>query len=279
MPVDPGRRAALAALVGAAATVGASSRSHAVDAGATEDLPENFGRWHGDERIAVVLYPGVSTVGVAFALQVGALFNGGATHLVAPFSSAIPSDLGVPLTPVRLERDGDDMPYDLLIIPGGEGAAGALADEAFLVFVSKLNARARQRIASGAGVLLAAAAGAVAGCRIAARHEWAPKLGMLGFVAEDAAVVRAPGIITARSDLGLLDAGLGAVAGLRSPLYAKTMQAVVDHAPKPPYAMADAPAIARDIANSLRSASSARDLQALTDRWAAVSARPLQRAE
>jgi hypothetical protein len=66
---------------------------------------------------------------------------------------------------------------------------------------------------------------------------------MLGFVAEDAAVVRAPGIITARSDLGLLDAGLAAVVDLRSPLYAKTMQAVVDHVPKPPYAMADAPAM------------------------------------
>jgi putative intracellular protease/amidase len=238
--------------------------SHAVDAKATEDLPENFGRWHGDERIAIVVHDGVSTLGLAAALQVAALFHGGQHELIAVLAGPIMTDLGWPIAPdaqafnasaepgtAAPDRLAGDRGHDLVILPGGASET-VLADTALIACIRGLCANARCVLAAGEGGLLLASAGRLDACHVAARHGLHDAYGASGAKPVDAPICVAPGLITARSDCNLLDAGFAAMVQLRSPLYAKTMQVYAGHDPAPPYRLADAPAVAREIAAGLR---------------------------
>jgi putative intracellular protease/amidase len=254
-----------AGLAGMGIAALAPTPSRAVDVTATEDLPENFGRWHGDERIAIIVYDGVSTLGLAAAMQVAALFHGGRRELIAVSAGPIMTELGWPIVPdnaavdasaepsaVLTDRLAGDRGHDLVILPGSASAA-VLADTALIACIRALCSKARCLLAAGEGGLLLARAGRLDGCPVAARHGLHGAYGASRAKPVEAPVCVTPGLITAQSDCNLLDAGFAAMVQLRSPLYAKTMQVYAGHDPAPPYRLAAAPAVAREIAASLRS--------------------------
>jgi putative intracellular protease/amidase len=196
-------------------------------------------------------------------MQVAALFQGGQHELIAVSSRPIITDLGWPIAPdasgfiVSAEKSAapgrlaGDRRHDLVILPGGASET-VLADTALIACIRALCAEARCVLAAGEGGLMLARAGRLETCHVAARHGLHDAYGASGAKPVDAPVCVAPGLITARSDCNLLDAGFAAMVQLRSPLYAKMMQVYAGHDPAPPYRLADAPAVAREIAASLR---------------------------
>jgi transcriptional regulator GlxA family with amidase domain len=123
------------------------------------------GATHRDITVAFLVYPGVSLLDVAAPLQV--LTSAGRPLrgvLVGADVAPTPTDTPVALTPHGTFADVP-APAVLVVPGGGLGLARAMVDDAVQHYLRAAGAEARIVAANGAGTLLLAAAGMLAGRR------------------------------------------------------------------------------------------------------------------
>ncbi|KQT93367.1 thiamine biosynthesis protein ThiJ [Methylobacterium sp. Leaf469] len=221
------------------------SSAHAGDA-PTKDLPApSHGgdmagydpnvHWMGDERIAMLMYPGMTVLDLIGPQSMFAAMMGARIHLVAKTLDPVTSDAGVTITP---DATFETCPRDLTVLfaPGGtDGTIKAATDHATLAFMADRGSRATYVTSVCSGSLILGAAGLLKGFRATSHWSCRDALAGFGAIPTDARVVRDRNRITGAGVTAGLDFGLTMVAEMRDRTYAECCQLMSEYDPDPPF--------------------------------------------
>ncbi|MCE9520970.1 MAG: DJ-1/PfpI family protein [Alphaproteobacteria bacterium] len=201
---------------------------------AMDDLPEM--KMHGDEHVAMLIYPGFTALDLVGPHYFFASMMGATVHLVAksPDRAPIASDLGLAIAPTTSFAE---CPKDVTAIfaPGGtQGTVNAMMDDETVAFVADRASRAQFITSVCTGALILGQAGLLNGKR--ATSHWAARdsLPLFGAKPVNQRVVTDGNVITAAGVSAGLDLGLAIVAKLRGRRYAQALRLQAEYAPKPP---------------------------------------------
>ena len=190
---------------------------------------------HGDEQIAMLVYPGMTMLDLVGPQYFFASLMGATVHLVSADAGLAPvtGDTGFAIVPTidMKECPGD---VDVLFVPGGTaGTVDAMLDERTVDFVADRGSRARFVTSVCTGSLLLGQAGLLDG-RKATSH-WATHhlLPEFGATPVDARVVTDGNVVTGAGVSAGLDFALQLLAELRGVPYAKAIQLQAEYAPEP----------------------------------------------
>ncbi len=190
----------------------------------------------GEERIAMLVYPGFTALDLVGPHYFLASLLGAEIHLVTTQAdlSPVASDLILAIAPTVTMADAPEE-VDLLFVPGGSrGAVEAMRDAAVLDFIRSRAATAGTVASVCTGSMLLGAAGLLRGRR--ATSHWAVRHVLAEFGAEpvDARIVTDGNILTGAGVSAGLDLGLALAAALRGPGYAEGLRLQAEYAPDPP---------------------------------------------
>jgi cyclohexyl-isocyanide hydratase len=124
---------------------------------------------------------------------------------------------------------------DLLLVPGGLGAADAMLDEDFLREIRRLGAGAKYLTSVCTGSLILAAAGFLAGKRAATHWAWRELLEPFGVIVDTRRVARDGNIITGGGVTAGLDFAFTVLAEIAGKAFAQAVQLGLEYAPAPPF--------------------------------------------
>lgn len=232
--MNPTRRslgaAAAAALAAAAAPAGTPAETPPA-----HDMTGIPPSWHGQERIVLLAYPGMTALDLIGPHYMFSSLMGATTQLVARSTEPVRSDTGLVLVP-DLSFATCPAQVDIICVPGGtNGTLAAMEDPETIAFLRDRGSRARFVTSVCTGSLLLGAAGLLEGYRATSHWVTRPLLPIFGAVPVDARVVRDRNRITAAGVTAGLDFGLGLVGELRDGDYARGVQLLAEYAPDPPY--------------------------------------------
>jgi len=207
---------------------------------ATQALPDHDmsampASWMGNDRIAMVLYPGFTALDLVGPQYFFASLMGATVHLVSKDRSPVMSDTGLAIVPTTTL---DECPRDLdvLFVPGsGKGVLDAMEDPATVAFLADRGARAKWVTSVCTGSLLLARAGLLSGYR--ATGHWVARdvLADFGAIPVNERVVHDRNRMTGAGVSAGLDLGLAMTATLRDRAYAESVQLLAEYAPQPPF--------------------------------------------
>lgn len=231
------------ALQRAAAQVAAGEISPALAAARKEseaahrDLMNIDGvKMHGNEKIAMLLYPGFTALDLVGPHFFFACMMGAKVDLVTTQDNLDPvaSDLQLAIAPTAKLADISG-PLDILFVPGGTaGTADVMADTRSIQWVAEQARSARYITSVCTGSMILGKAGLLKGKR--ATSHWAAHavLPDFGAIAVDERVVTDGNLITGAGISAGLDFGLSIVAALRGAKYAEALRLQAEYAPEPP---------------------------------------------
>ena len=236
MTID--RRELLAALASAAALMPVAAHAAGQAPMTQEQLLQLFGaKLMGNERIAMLLYPGFTALDFVGPHHFLAAMPGAKVHLVTnqPDLRPVSSDLGLPVQPTVTMAD---CPRDVTILfaPGGtSGTLAAARDKATIEFIRDRGSRAQLVTSVCTGSLILGAAGLLRGKRATSHWCVVPMLGQLGAIPATERIVRDGNVITAAGVSAGLDFGSALVAELRGKPLAEAATLIAEYAPEPPF--------------------------------------------
>ncbi|WP_311276072.1 DJ-1/PfpI family protein [Methylobacterium sp. WCS2018Hpa-22] len=192
-------------------------------------------RWMGDERIAMLMYPGMTVMDLIGPQSMFAAMMGAKIHLVAKSLDPVTSDAGVTITP---DATFETCPRDLTVLfaPGGtDGTINAATDPATIAFMADRGSRATYVTSVCSGSLVLGAAGLLKGYRATSHWSCRDALAGFGAIPTEARVVRDRNRITGAGVTAGLDFGLTMVAEMRGRTYAECCQLMSEYDPDPPF--------------------------------------------
>ena len=199
--------------------------------------PANSPRTQGSEKIAMVLYPGLTILDFVGPLFAFSLMQGAQIHLVAPTMAPVLGDGHLALMPTHTY---DQVPadLDLLFVPGaGPGTVAAMKDHKLLAFLADRGSRAKYVTSVCTGSLVLGAAGLLKGYR--ATSHWVVRdtvLPLVGATPVNERYVKDRNRITGGGVTSGIDFGLHLVAEFRGEAEARFIQLMGEYDPKPPFA-------------------------------------------
>ncbi|NOT89025.1 MAG: DJ-1/PfpI family protein [Lysobacter sp.] len=224
-----------ALVVGAGQASAANTPAQAADAPLEHDMSAMPASWMGNDKIAMLLYPGFTALDLVGPQYFFANLMGASVQLVAKDRAPVMSDTGLAIVPTAtLEECPADL--DVLFVPGsGGGVLDAMEDPALVAFVADRGARAKWVTSVCTGSLLLARAGLLTGYR--ATGHWVARevLADFGAIPVNERVVRDRNRMTGAGVSAGLDLGLAMTAELRDRAYAEGVQLLAEYAPKPPF--------------------------------------------
>jgi putative intracellular protease/amidase len=236
--------ASLAALIAAGRSPAAaqSASPQATPSGdmpAAHDMAAMPKHWMGSEKIAFLIYPGMTALDMVGPHYMLTNLLGAKTHIVAKTREPVKSDTGLVFLP---DTDFASCPanLDILCVPGGTtGTVEAMKDDATLRFLKDRGERARFVTSVCTGSLLLGAAGLLKGYRATSHFVTKPLLQIFGATIGEGRVVRDRNRITGGGVTAGLDFGLGLIGELRDRTYAEAVQLLAEYAPEPPFQAGD----------------------------------------
>ena len=224
-----------ALVVGAGQASAANTPAQATDAPLEHDMSAMPASWMGNDKIAMLLYPGFTALDLVGPQYFFANLMGASVQLVAKDRTPVMSDTGLAIVPTAtLEECPADL--DVLFVPGsGGGVLDAMEDPALVAFVADRGARAKWVTSVCTGSLLLARAGLLTGYH--ATGHWVARevLADFGAIPVNERVVRDRNRMTGAGVSAGLDLGLAMTAELRDRAYAEGVQLLAEYAPKPPF--------------------------------------------
>ncbi|MFM1958780.1 MAG: hypothetical protein RL588_297 [Pseudomonadota bacterium] len=192
---------------------------------------------HGDEEVAMLLYPGFTALDLVGPHYFFASMMGARVHLVTTAGdlSPVPSDLGLAIAPTSTLSD---CPRDLtiLFVPGGTtGTLAAASDPAVRAFIADRAARATCVTSVCTGSLVLGAAGLLRGRRATSHWIVRDMLDHFGAIPTDARVVTDGRFITGAGVSAGLDFAIAVVERLRGRPYAQALMLQAEYRPEPPF--------------------------------------------
>lgn len=233
--IDMDRRTAtLLALLSPLAIGAAAAQSHG---GKAPDIGRDMNAvpWMGDEKIAMLIYPGMTVMDLIGPHCMFGSLMGARIDLVAKSPDPVTSDAGVTIVPTATfatcSRD-----LTILFAPGGtDGTLAAATDPETLAFLTDRGARAKYVTSVCSGSLLLGAAGLLRGYKATSHWSCRDALAGFGAIPTDARVVRDRNRITGAGVTAGLDFGLSMIAELRGRIYAECSQLMGEYDPDPPF--------------------------------------------
>lgn len=193
-------------------------------------------KMHGDERIAMLLYPGFTALDLVGPHFFFACMMGAKVDLVTTQDSLEPvaSDLALAIAPTAKLEDVKG-PLDILFVPGGtSGTAAIMADERSIAWIKAQGAAARYVTSVCTGSMILGKAGLLQGKRATSHWGAHAILPEFGAIPVDARLVTDGNLITGAGVSAGLDFGLSIVAALRGEKYAEALRLQAEYAPEPP---------------------------------------------
>jgi putative intracellular protease/amidase len=225
--MDASRRdIAIAALTAVFAAGGASAPAAA--------QPATAGK---RERIAMVMYPGMTALDLVGPLYFLGMMAGAEVQLVAGSKAPVMADRNLALTPTHTY---DEVPADLdvLFVPGsGMGTIGAMRDDRLAAFLADRGARAKYVTSVCTGSCVLGAAGLLQGYR--ATSHWGVRdvvLPLVGATPVKSRIVRDRNRITAGGVSAGLDFGIRLTREFRGEASARVAQLIAEYEPEPLFA-------------------------------------------
>lgn len=225
------RAAAAVAQAASTSTSGGAARAH-------EELMSIPGmKMHGDEQIAMLLYPGFTALDLVGPHYFFACMMGAKVHLVTPEAADVPvvSDLGLAIQPTATLAD---VPRDLdiLFVPGGTtGTVDAMKRRDVTDWLTDRGGRAKLVTSVCTGSMLLGKAGLLRGKRATSHWAARPLLPEVGATPVDARVVTDGNAITGAGVSAGLDFALAVVERLRGRPYAQALMLQAEYHPEPPF--------------------------------------------
>lgn len=130
---------------------------------------------------------------------------------------------------------------DVIVVPGGRGTAGVLANPALLEWIAKTAAGCRWVTSVCTGAELLVAAGPARGKRVTTYHAAIPALreaGGAGEVVAGERWVRDGNLVSAAGVSAGIDMALWLLGEIYHPAFARQIQRDIEYHPQPPYAEA-----------------------------------------
>ncbi len=124
---------------------------------------------------------------------------------------------------------------DVICVPGGYGAVGAMDDAEYLVELERLSRQAKWVTSVCTGSLLLGAAGLLDGKRAACHWAWRDLLVHFGAVPDPGRIVQDGNLMTGGGVTAGLDMALCLVSTMLGPTAAQALQLAVEYAPAPPF--------------------------------------------
>lgn len=194
-------------------------------------------RNEGSEKIAMVLYPGLTALDLVGPLFALGMMMGAQIYLVAAKMAPVSTDGPLTLMPTHVY---DQVPadLDLVFVPGAppEGTVGAMRDHQLLSFLANRAKRAKFVTSVCTGSLILGTAGLLKGYR--ATSLWLLRdavLPLLGATPVKARYVKDRNRITGAGVTSGIDFGLRIVAELRGESTARMVELMGEYDPQPPY--------------------------------------------
>ncbi|QTD56091.1 DJ-1/PfpI family protein [Parasphingorhabdus cellanae] len=195
-------------------------------------------KMHGNEKVAMLLYPGFTALDLVGPHFFFACMMGAKVDLVTTQDNLDPvaSDLQLAIAPTaKLEDIGG--PLDIMFVPGGTmGTAAVMADQRSIDWIAKQAETARYVTSVCTGSMILGKAGLLKGRRATSHWGAHAILPDFGAIAVDKRVVVDGNIITGAGVSAGLDFGLSIVAALRGKKYAEALRLQAEYAPEPPVA-------------------------------------------
>jgi cyclohexyl-isocyanide hydratase len=226
-------------------TMGAAGLAGGVAAGAgaaepkatqpAHDISGVPASWHGEEQIAMLLYPGFTALDLVGPQYMFGNLMGAKVHLVARTLAPVMSDTGLAIAPtVTLARAPKDL--DILFVPGGSaGTLNAMKDKALIQWIAERASRAKLIASVCTGSLVLGQAGLLRGRKATSHWATLPLLKEFGAEPANARVVWDDNLVTGAGVSAGIDLGLSIVAKLRDETYAQSVQLLAEYAPQPPF--------------------------------------------
>lgn len=233
------RDAAKAALALAAASGGLGPAQAKAKGGNKGPRPAADGKYFtdkGTERIAMLLFPGMTAFDVIAPHYYLQTMRGAKAEFVWKTRDPVLCDRNVTLTPtMTFDEVGDNL--DLLFVPGGSATTvDAADDDQILEFLADRGKTARYVGSICTGCVIAGAAGLLNGYR--ATGHWKVRdeiLPAMGATPVNERIVEDRNRITGAGPTAGIDFGLRMVEKFRGPDLSRTIQLISEYAPEPRY--------------------------------------------
>ena len=193
-------------------------------------------KMHGNEKIAMLLYPGFYAPDLINPQFLFHAMMGAQVCLISPTDDLTPVDCGgFSIVPTHRRSECPDK-LDILFVPGGaEGTLEAMKNKPLIDFIKTKAAQANYITSVCTGSLLLGKAGLLQGKK--ATSHWAT-LGLLekfGATPVNERVVWDGNLVTGGGVTAGIDLGLEIVAALRGKGYAQAIQLQAEYDPAPPF--------------------------------------------
>lgn len=205
-----------------------ATEAFAADAPGSDPAP------HGAQRIAMVIYPGMTTLDMIAPQLIFAALGNTDVKLVWKDRKTITSDSGVPIVPTQAFDDVADG-LTVLFVPGGSESYSLMNDPDAFRFLQRVGPTADYVTSVCTGSLILAAAGLLRGYRATTHWVVHDVLATLGATPVSQRVVIDRNRITGAGVTAGLDFGLTMAAKLRSDDYARMLQLMFEYDPQPPF--------------------------------------------
>lgn len=202
------------------------------------NLPEHMKKlpagWHGNETVAMLLYPGFTALDLFGPHHVFISMMGAKVLLVAKDDQPVESDSKVKIHP-HVTFDTCPEELTVLFVPGGtSGTLAAAKDEATRKFVADRGAKADWITSVCTGSLVLGAAGLLKGYKATSHWLVREDLALFGATPVDQRVVVDRNRMTGAGVTSGFDFGLQLAMDLRGKEYAQAVQVFSEYDPQPP---------------------------------------------
>ena len=199
-------------------------------------LKEDF-KMMGDERIAMLLYPGFAALDLVGPQYLFAAMMGAKIYLISPTDDLKPviSGEGLAIVPTHTPSECPET-LDILFVPGGaNGTLEAMKNAKLIDFITGKAASSSYVTSVCTGSLLLGKAGLLKGKKATSHWTMLELLPEFGAIPVKQRVVWDGKLITGGGVTAGIDFGLQIVAALRGKMYAQTIQLQAEYDPAPPY--------------------------------------------
>ncbi|MFA6051449.1 MAG: DJ-1/PfpI family protein [Methylobacter sp.] len=191
----------------------------------------------GEERIAMLLYPGFAALDLVGPQYLFASMMGATIYLISPTDDLKPviSGEGLAIVPTHTPSECPEA-LDIFFVPGGaNGTLEAMKNAKLIDFIAGRAASSSYLTSVCTGSLLLGKAGLLKGKNATSHWSMLELLPEFGAIPVKQRVVWDGKLITGGGVTAGIDFGLQIVAALRGKTYAQTIQLQAEYDPAPPY--------------------------------------------
>ena len=204
------------------------------------------------QRIAMMIYPEMTSMDLIGPQLLFALLGNVDLHLVWKDRATILTDTGVPITPTQT-FDEVELGLTILFVPGGTGTYPLMNDTKVVSYLQRVGPSAQYVTSVCTGALILGAAGLLRGYRATTHWLMRDVLATLGATPVAQRFVVDRNRITGAGVTAGLDFGLKVVSMLRGDDYARMLQLAIEYDPQPPFNSGSDRSASTEILSAVRS--------------------------